>query len=649
MLIVFTGLAFFFLGRELSLRWWRDDPPAFYERTTYAAVIGFLIWLASLWLLALIHLMTPVALIARSVIALAAAVTLKVRRDTPAPAGFWSERALWLVVIPWVLFAAWRGWLLPPVNHDALAYHLPKAVLFSRAAGYEHLSYLDARIANIPANYEMLLAETIVLQGRDTITEWFSTLFFVLFAIASAAVAERFMECGGRSRRSAVDGKSGGYGRRTPDDEPQSVRGRPTIVALLTAGVPVVLLHSGAHKNDLMTATLIVAGLVAAGRFISTGEQRTLLLTVATFAAAVGTKPQAAIVALCLAPVILWRARVRELGLAAAAGLMFFLLLGGAVYISNFVAARAVIGSQASGEAVIQYGDWSNLWQAPYVLLAAPFARDATSLWVPWETRPWFWRRYEVFFSHLGIPFAICAIAAPLIVVALRRRVSKEMIIISAVAVVALAVMLPVDFQPHGLYAISLPRYALFIVPIVFAWTVGALSHRLYGVTAGIGAIAFSFYAVDAARNDVFAPWAYVQWVREHPETRAVSFDPWRAAEVADRRAGPRDRIAFDAAFGSWIHPAFGVELSRPVDFIPMSAGPPQIREDAKWVVIDRGWAMVWQNPAFRDLSQARDFLLRGGPAAGDERVFRLLQGDPRFKLVFYNPKTFQAVFQRVQ
>ena len=164
-----------------------------------------------------------------------------------------------------------------------------------------------------------------------------------------------------------------------------------------------------------------------------------------------------------------------------------------------------------------------------------------------------------------------------------------------------------------------------------------------------MAAISFAAYAIDVGRHDVFAPWPYVQWVREHPGTRVVPFDPYRAAEVVDRRAGPEDRIAMDAAFGSWIHPAFGANLSRPVDFIPAGGGAPAIPDDARWVVIDRAWNMIWQHPDFHDLSQARDFLVRGTVGATDERVMNHLRGDSRFKLIFYDPKTYQVVFQRVR
>ncbi|HSP14820.1 MAG TPA: hypothetical protein VLV78_08720 [Thermoanaerobaculia bacterium] len=608
MLLVLTALAFLLLGRELSLRWWRDLP--FYEFWTYAGAIGVCLWLASVWIAALLHVMTVPVMVGRTFLVFVVAVWLTFTRRFAPPPSAGRERALLAFVLLWIVFILWRGWLLPPVSHDALAYHLPKAVFYARAAGFEPLSFLDPRISTIPANYEMLLADAIVLQQRDRETEWISTLFYALFVLASAAMAERWW------------------------------KSNATGVALLAAGIPVALLHSGAHKNDLMTAFFMVAALVASGRFISERDQRALLLAAASFAAAIGTKPQAAALAICVAPAILWRAKPRQIAIAAAFSIAAFLILGGAVYVSNYMHPRG------SEQQVIRYGDWSNLWQGPYVLLAAPFAPHANELPVPWADHPWFWRRYEVFFSHLGIPFALCAIATPFAMFALRKRAPVEAFAVTGAAFVAFLIMLPVNFQPHGMYAISLPRYALFIVPIVFAW---AVPQTRVSVAQVIAIVALLAYGVDTARNDAFAPWGYVQFVRAHPDTRQVPFDPYRAAEVADRRAGPNDRIALDAAFGTWIHPAFGAELSRPVDLIPAGDGPPLIRDDADWVVVDRQWNILWQHPEFRDLSQARSFLVRGKPSEADTRVLRYLRADSRFRLVFYNPAWNQAVFQRIR
>jgi hypothetical protein len=608
MLLVLTALAFLLLGRELTLRWWRDLP--FYEFWTYAGAIGMSLWLASVWVAALLHAMTRPVMAGRSFAMLIGAIAWSAARPRAANGGRGRPPLHLVVLLLWIGFIMWRGWLLPPVSHDALAYHLPKAVLFERAAGFEPLSFLDPRVSTIPANYEMLLADAIVLQQRDTITEWISTLFYALFVIACAGMAERWW------------------------------KSSATAVALFAAGVPVALLHSGTHKNDLMTAFFMVAALVASGRFISEKDQPSLLIAAASFAAAIGSKPQAAALAACIAPVILWRAKARQIVIAAVFSVAALLLLGGAVFISN------QIHQQPNPQQLIQYGDWSNLWQAPYVLLAGPFAPHANEIPVPWADHAWFWRRYEVFFSHLGIPFALSAIATPFVMFALRKRAPFEAFAVTAAAFVAFLIMLPVNFQPHGMYAISLPRYALFIVPIVFGWTV---PRTRVSVAYVLAIIALLVYGIDTAKNDAFAPWDYVQWVRAHPGTRQVPFDPYRAAEVVDRHAGPRDRIALDAAFGTWIHPAFGAELSRPVDFIPPGFGPPLIREDADWVVIDRQWNILWQHPEFRDLSQARSFLVRGKPSAADTRVLRYLQADKRFRLVFYNPAWNQAVFQRIR
>ncbi len=618
MLIVVTLAAFLWLGRELSIRWWPGEIGPF-ERACYAAAIGMVAWLGSIWILAIAHVMTMPVLLTRTAIVILISLRLGWTRPEPQT----RDAVAWIASIPfilWLSFTLYRGAILPPVSHDALAYHLPKAVLFARAGGYEYLSDLDARIRNIPANYELLLTDAIVADGGDRWTEWLSTLFYVLFTIAAAALAERWW----RSRRAA------------------------NLAALFTGGVPVVLLHSGAHKNDLMVSFFIVAALVACGRWIEKREPASLMLAIAAFAAAIGTKPHAAAVAACAAPFVIWKMPLRQIVRFAVVAIVAVLLLGGAVYVYNLTNERDVIGVGEIGKAstVIAWGDWANLWQGPYVLLAAPFARNPRELTVPWEERPWFWRRYEIFFSHLGILFSTAAIAA--VVMMLRHRGHRERLFITIAVFGAFALLLPVVFLPHGMFAISLPRYALFIVPVIFAWLVGPLE-RFAVPLAVAGAISFTWYAVDNARNDAFAPFAYLQFLHEHPGNRSIPFDPNRAASIADRRAGPYDKIAIDAAFGTWIYPAFGAGLTRPVEFIPPGEGPPRISDDSKWVIVDRGYSSIWEHPGFRDLSQARQFLVRGRPKAEELRVLNAMRADRRFELVFYNPVTNQAVFRRIQ
>ncbi len=274
---------------------------------------------------------------------------------------------------------------------------------------------------------------------------------------------------------------------------------------------------------------------------------------------------------------------------------------------------------------------------------------------MPWESTPWFWRRYEVYFSTLGILWAIAAIAAPFAHVWTRGLAPErrfERIAVTIGTLVTLVSMLPVGFKPHGLYAISLPRYALFIVPVIFAWTISPLVIRYQRAAKpalAIATILFCITAVQYARNDAFVPMKYVMWAAGHPGSRVVPFDPNRAASMIDRVAGPRERIAVDAGYGTWIQPAFGKDLQRPVEFIPQRPGVPKISDEAKWVAVDRAYTAVWGHPEFHDLSEARKYLLRGTPRPDEVNVIEHLRRDPRFEMVFYNPRMVQAVFRRVR
>ncbi|MGZ8867731.1 MAG: hypothetical protein ACXW2P_05250 [Thermoanaerobaculia bacterium] len=623
-----------------------DHPYLPFERVVFAATAGLTIWIGTSWVLALTGTLTRPALTVRLVLVALIAGLIAFRRRgndlhlhrSVSSSTVWKVAAF-LPLMLWITFILWRGAVIPPVSHDALSYHLPKATLMARAAAYQHFDFLHAAIRSTPVNYELLLAEQIAFSGTDAQTEWLSVVFYVLLAVASGALAERFW------RRS----------------------GTPAAAAMLAvASAPVVLLHSGAHKNDLMVAFFMVAAGVAAGRWMSSGELRAFVVMAAAFGAGIGTKPQAAALALCVVPFILMpslRAARRSASIAlvlVGTSIAAFLLLGGAVYVSNFLHEGAWLDAKQANETIeiVPYGDWLNLWQGPYVLLAAPFSRSAIALSLPWSPDPWFWRRYELYFSHLGILFSLCVVSMPFTWIRMRGKTGKaahyERVTLTIAFLAAFALMLPVGFKPHGLYTISLPRYALFIVPVIFGWTVAPLVAVLekrfrWGGAAALFALAvvFSIYAGKCAENDTFAPLEYVSWARNNPGTRAPAFDANRAASVVDRRAGPRDRIALDAAFGTWIHPAFGADLRRPVDFIPPGDGPPQIGDDVQWVAIDRAYEIVWGYPEFNDLSEARRYLLRGQPAPEDLRVIRHLEGRSDFERVFYNPKMLQAVYRR--
>lgn len=87
--------------------------------------------------------------------------------------------------------------------------------------------------------------------------------------------------------------------------------------------------------------------------------------------------------------------------------------------------------------------------------------------------------------------------------------------------------------------------------------------------------------------------------------------------------------------------------MQRPVEFIPPGPGRPRISDDVKWVIIDQGWHVIWEQPEFTDLSQARTFVGKGKAKPEETRVLAHLKADPRFELVYYNPHRNQAVFRR--
>ncbi len=643
-IVIYSAIVFLVLGYEIAARVYRRDAAGFFERLAAAGTLTVASWLLSLWVLGLTHHLTPLALGARNVFIGAVAVALVVARMRSSH-GAVSTRltrpqqaaigGAGLVLILWIGFVLWRGAVVPPLSHDGLAYHLPKAILFSRAEGYEYFPYLDYRIRKLPVNYELLLTDVVIAEGDDRYTEWISTLFYVLFGVASAALAERWM----------------------------NLRGVGALTVLMaTAGVPVALLHAGAHKNDLMTAAFMVLMLVFAGRWVVQGHGISLVLLILSTAVAVGTKPNAGLLALVLIVPVGWRLiqalRARRLGttqaLALVAGsIAAFLLLGGVVYVQNIAHRNdALQGATAS---VAPYGDWLNLWQGPFVLLMAPFSPYANLLDVPWSDRGWFWHRYEMYFSHLGIPFAISTVMLPFSrKLSLNSRGRQEGIIMSFAALAVFVIMLPVFFHPRGMYTISLPRYVLFIVPVVFVWTIGAVmarlpsDERLSPLALVLATSVFVTYAVEFGTRDRFLPLSYVFWAHQNRGTRLIPFDSSRAASVLDTLAGPGDAVAIDAGFGTWIHPAFGARLSRPVEFIPEDSGPPRLSARIQWVIVDRSWGVFWGQARIRDLGDAYRFLGRGSPEPADMRVFNYLSKDPAFELLYYNPRRNQAVFHRV-
>jgi hypothetical protein len=612
-----------------------DEGP--FERAAAGLVIGAAMWIGANWLLAIPHLLTFTTLaIVTGAFAAAAAATLYLRRFTIRL----TKKSLAMLPIgAWMVFILWRGAIVPPLSHDALAYHLPKAVMIMQAHGYETFRVADLRIVTLPSNYELLLADVLILSGSDRLTEWLGTIAYLALLVLTGAFAERWW----RADRTAIAAS-----------------------ILAVAATPLFLLHSGADKNDLMTAFFCGATLLWGGRWYARGERMPLLLAIVSLALAVGTKQYGAAIGAGLAPFVLIRLsrdlrshaiRLRELIVYIAAGIAALALLGGASY----VYARLPASSQSVADvrhvvAPFAYGDWANLWQVPYLILTAPFSPQQRGVWAPWSHSYWYWPRYEIYFSNYGQLFTLLTIAALFVAFAVRRlpdsSAASERRAVAIASILAIVLMLPVVVKPRGFFAGAFPRYAAFIVPVVICWAMPPLFIRLRArpkiaaaLLTGLAAL-FIIEAADCAVSDNFAPLDYVLRMRAHPGSRDVYFEPNRAASVVDRIAGPRDTIAVDGAFDTWVYPAYGAHLTRHIIYVDENAGT--IPAAARWVIIDRSWDARWTNKSFIDLGKYHEFYGTGTLQPEDVQLFDRLRADRRFRLVFRDRANNQAVFQRL-
>ena len=591
------------------------------ERLTAAAVAGAMLWLGVNWLLALTHTLTRASLLIAAVACMIAALIL-IRRNFALPRAGVFALIVCLPIVLWIAYVLWRGFVLPPDNHDALAYHFPKAVFMAQTHGYGYLVTADPRVTVLPANYELLLTDILVLTGTDHITEWLGTVFYILFLIASAAAIERW------------------FGR--------GLHVVASVIAI--AATPVLLLHSGADKNDLMTCFFAIAALLWGARWYVHGGTMPWILTIVSLVLAGGTKPHAAAVLLGLAPFMITRAvrkhvRWREVAATIAFALIAFAIGGGAVYAVNFAHARDKATAIGSTPNFIGYGDFANLWRFPYLALAEPFSRNAAFVWVPWRHEYWFWPRYEIFFSGFGPLFTVLICLIPYALYRFRDRI-EERFVFSVAALIAAFLIMPLQFRPVGFFG-GLPRFIAFIIPAVMGYSVAPTVARARAMGARLMTVALSLYfcamALQCAYYDRYSPFKYARLAATR-HIRWTWTSRWRASNVLDQVAGPNDVVAIDSGFDTWVYPAMGEWHSRRVEFI--EPGSANIPAEAQWVMVDRWWNTVWGNPAMTNLGRVRN-PLPVLPNPDDTRVTRALLHDSRFVVVYYEPKFNQAVFRR--
>jgi hypothetical protein len=660
MAITFLIVSMLLAGRSISEWLWQRDARlgrgggrGRFESATAAGLVALALWVGVNWLLAGLHALRRGPLLACTILAAVAGVLGHARLPARGPLGdpgLRTPRILAVVALTpllvWVGFILWRGWLLPVLNYDAVAYHLPRAILMARAGGFGTFGLPDYR-AGYPADYELLLSNVLLLEGSDALTGWLSTGIFVLFLLATASLVERWWDRG-----------------------PQVLA-----VVLLVAGSPVVLLHSGTHKNDLLENFYFLTGVMWAGRFVGYSGVTPLVLAVLASALAIGTKVQGAMLALALAPIILsaaWRHR-RQAGALSrkewfgliALSLATLPLLGAVVYVVNYLQTGSPFGLPAQMWTRAGWGDWSNLWQFPYLLLRVPFDPIPDRVWVPWAGTSYYWLRYELFMSHLGAGFTVLAALLAFCLWRYARHMPdpaqhRERVATSVATLLVLLLLLPARLRPIGMFAFF-ARFVVFATPVLASWTVAPVERELtagnrwmraaaYGIVLATS-VGFSAYAFNCARYDTSAPWPYVREAAKLGGTRVAFELRYKGCTIVDALAGPEDHIALDGGLDSCVYPLFGAALRRRVTFLPpVSSGPFDLPDDVQWVVVDHPWNRVWGHPQLTDMSRVPELFGRGPPSPEDLASVQRMMGDRRFRCVYGKWRKWgdQLVFQRI-
>jgi hypothetical protein len=664
--LVFVALATFFGGHGASEALWRRERAAgdlgAFERAASSGVLGLALWIGASWVLAVPRVLNAASLLGVVTIVAAAGVYAlwrdRRRTGSTSPSAEFGgadaavRAAAILALGLWLAYVGWRALVTFVMNHDGLAYHMPRALLLAQNHGYAVFDGADERMSVWPANYEILLADVILLDHSDRLTGWIGPIGFVLLLVVVAAMAQRW------------------WGR-----------GLHVLAGVLVcAAMPVLLVHTGAHKNDVLMGALVLAAAHFGARWSARGESPALALCVVALALAVGTKLQGLLLGAVLLPVVLagaWRRRragtlsAGYLLAACGLGALAFLLLGGAAYAINWAATGRPFALVKSAQGGL--GDWSNLWMYPYLVLTAPFSpRAPTWVWAPWAGSYWFAPQHDLFFSNFGMPISLLLAALPFAVWRYRARapgpaaaeegasagpgdtVRLERAVVCAVLLAAALLMLPLKFRPVGLF-MSCTRYVLFLPVAVVLWTVVPAIRDLgaRSAAAAQGAVLvltgmFGYAAVMAALRDAYMPWDFVSAAADHPELGRTIFSfPYRAESAVDQMAAPDDHVAIDGAYDSWVYPAYGRDLRRTVTYLHSDRGPVEIPDDVRWVVVDRAWNCWFGHPDFKDLGSWNEHIGQGKPLPEDLVVFHQLAHDPRFKLVYRQKQFNQAVFQR--
>lgn len=618
------------------------------ERPALVTLLAFALLIGSNWALAFAGLLTAAALWTCTILyALAGAWLLHARRRPAAGPVPWGRQPMVLLatacILVVVLYVVVRGTVLPIAEFDALSYHFPRAVEVLRSHTVPHIPAGDFRVAYFPWNYELLLADALLLTPGDGLAHLIGLPAAFGFCATAYAMFRRAWP--------ALSSADAFFG------------------VVFVLATPVLIMHLADFKNDVLFAFFLLSFVHRAARWGQLGSQWDLALASLSLGLAFGTKSNALFLLPTVLGVLIWfRHRFRlpakqDFGRLAgwAAGLLALLVLTGSAWpllnqawcghpLGDVARVGGVDGFESC--TVPRYTGVSNLWRFPLLAVLRPFYLNAQDIWVFWRDEWWWWPRNRSLYSHFGW---LCSALLLLIPFGwLRHRqdqgsTSTFRVIVSASMLGFILCCLPQQYRLDGAFC-ALPRALLCIPVLVALWTLAPLlarvresRRRLLTVAMALGLLGyFAGQAFTYLKNDETKGFRLFAWFLLNPNQS----DQQDLYGAFDRVAGPTDPVAFDGGFGCFFYPLYGKNYTRPLHFVRHQPGPLLIPRESKWVVIDRSWNVGWSHPGVTSTADFKKPLKRA-PSAEDKALFRQLTTDPEWALVIINTVQNQAVFLR--
>lgn len=609
-------------------------------RLNLALLSGLGGFMASGWLLSLPGLLGRPALLVTPLLMLVILGWAARRNPRPSPPGLHLGHLMqgggWLalgLIAAWLAYGAWKLWILPVCNTDALYIDMPRAVWILKSAGrflWEAPPESLKSFYSYHPNASLFAAQVMLLDGHDRLVElvsWIPHLWMVLLSL----------ELGLRL----------------------GLRGRPLWGGLaLACMAPLLLLHTATLKSDVMTGALVVQVLLLASRWRSAPSPRLLALALLAGGLALGFKRSAVLplfAVSCLSLPALWRVRdhlqptpwFRALALGAVASLAAgagHLLLNKWRVGSYF--GFHVEGLQASSGGMFQ---WLNLLEIPAILAMAPFGGHGRGVWLPWRSEYWYWPSQNLFAGHFGL---LPALAFLLLALALLPKVRRHLPEGAAWWLLAGgATWASVLCTAYGAPS-AFGRFTLFVLPVMALALVAPLGRAL--APAPLRATAYRLLicllllqCFHTAIYDAYAPHLYLQRLHRDPGARRiVHAQPDRPALVFDRLAPARARVAVEPTYQAWLYPLWGEGWTRHVTLVTWKDQQPVFDPATEWVVVDNIASQVWV-PERSTPAALFHSMGTGTPGPRDLALSLALKDHPDWETLFWVDQGQQAVFRR--